>query len=211
MKGSQGRPRKRRFFDSRIFLGIILIAAAIGGTVLVVKAFTQGNYYYVAPKNLLPGEHYNPADWDRTTLSGDDLGDRYVRVGDFPDNAVLARGVPAGELIPYSAIAKSDPDLRRVTVSLSGRLPADIVSGSVVEVWKVNDTGTGAIGGSGSAEDHPVLLASGAIVREITDSKASMTSKAATQVELLVRAANLNQVLAAIGHDARVVLVPEVS
>lgn len=71
-----------------------------------------------------------------------------------PDDLVLVRAVGEGELLARSAVAAADAEpVLRVPLEVDpNRVPPDVVTGSVVDVWVADDAAPATPGGTGPAD-----------------------------------------------------------
>ncbi len=127
--------------------------AIVAGSVLVgtrvLAAADDTVQVWAVSADVAPGETLSEGDLEARRLrfaDGAEL-ERYVEVGaDLPDDLTLSRALGAGELLPRSAIGKTDDD-ETVTVSLAVsplQVPSGVRAGSVVDVYVTGDRDLGA-------------------------------------------------------------------
>lgn len=188
------RLRRPGWRDPRLIVGVLLIAVAVAGTVLLLQAADRTSPVYAARESLVPG----------TVLEAEDLVVVDVRVGDgyldAPEDApwgeVVTRAVGAGELVPAAAVApQEDFDGRPVAVGVGQPLAEGIVPGAVVDVWVTPEDG-------GSSEQVGESLPVSAVDRE-----GGGLVGAAQTVYVVVPADQVGALLDALAGDVTVAVV----
>ena len=123
--------------DTRLLVGVLLVAAAVAIGARVVAAADDTVGVYAATATLPAG----------SDVRADDLRVVRVRLGSgtagylsaaaaLPSRAVLLRTVGAGELVPSSAVGDAAALERRpVSIPVEGASPAGLAPGSLVDVW----------------------------------------------------------------------------
>ena len=147
------RPRRSRWRDPRLVIGIAVIAlcAVLGARLVGGSSDTVAVW---ATRTALPvGRQVDAADLVRRDVRFADQtqADRYLSAdSDLPDGATLARAVGAGELLPRAALAASSTaTVIEVPLSVDTQsVPATVGVGSTVDVWVTPDKGDGASGRS---------------------------------------------------------------
>lgn len=198
----RGRYR-RRWRDPRLVIGLVLILGALGAGTAIVWASMQTEYYYVAGQTLLPGQAVHPEQVELVEINPGAAAEKYYRAGQLPQGQALMRTVGAGELVPRSAFGDNPVARRRLVVNLTMPLPAGIERGDVLNLWQVYQEDGG--------EELPELVhqvASEVILEEIRPPESAYT-RAQNSVEVLVKDADLEAVLQAIGSQALLVAVPQ--
>ena len=130
--------------DPRLWIGTALVA----GSVLVGASLLGGAdddiEVWAAAADLEPGHQVTEDDLAarRVRFSDPQDGDRYVRVGaELPADAVLSRGVGAGELLPATALGPAREGLLEVPIAVPPEeVAATVDVGSVVDVWISHET-----------------------------------------------------------------------
>ncbi|UUT35694.1 SAF domain-containing protein [Microbacterium elymi] len=118
-------PARRRGFwtDARFFLGIVLIAASIGGVWAVVALSRQTTPVYAASHTIVPGQELTADDLTVVDVALGHTVDSYLVPGGALD-AVATRTIEAGELVPRAASAPvSAATVTTVVVRSASRCP----------------------------------------------------------------------------------------
>ena len=144
--------------DARLWIGIAIVAASVVAGARLLSSADDTVPVWATAVDMGAGEPVSEADLEVRRVrfaEGDDL-DRYFRADDeLPADLQLTRGVGAGELLPRAALgAASDSDRLQVSVEVTpGRVPTDVGSGSVVDVFVLDPSGAdaGARRGEGGA------------------------------------------------------------
>ena len=115
---------------------------------------------------------------------------------------IATRPVAAGELLPTAATdAASAADGAVVVATIAGALPGAVEAGAVVDLWAAPSTGAREYG-------PPAMLVAGATVLQVVEEEGMTAGSPARDVELLVPRDELAAVLAALGNDDALSLVP---
>ncbi|MFC6155095.1 CpaB family protein [Kribbella jiaozuonensis] len=135
------RNRKARWKDSRLVLGVLLVAVtALAGAKLLSSA-DDTTTIWAAKHDLKVGVPLTDDDLTtvrvRFTSSSD--AERYLAADANVKGLVVGRAVDEGEFLPKdAAVAKSDQDRTELPLSVAtGRLPSDTAIGDIVDVWVV--------------------------------------------------------------------------
>ncbi|RWZ46401.1 hypothetical protein ELQ90_15240 [Labedella phragmitis] len=202
------RPPKRRRFprsvDVRLLVGIVLVAASIGGVWAVVAAADRSVPVYAAASTIVAGDAVGKDDFVVEQVSLGRAGDLYAAPGSLGDGLVATRTVLAGELMPREALSSSH-DLARapVVVTVAGELAERVTEGREVDVW-TSSTGDGdeAVGAP------PSVLVSGALVMRIVKEESLVAGSSEVSVELSVPDGAVAVLLAATAAGDSLTLVP---
>lgn len=135
------RLRRPGWRDPRLVIGVLLIAVALIGVMLLLRSADRTAPVYAAREALVPGTVLEPDDLVVVDVR---VGDGYAEPGaDEPWGRTVTRTVGAGELLPSAALAApEDYDGRPVAVEVSQPLADGIVPGALVDVWVTPDDGT---------------------------------------------------------------------
>lgn len=206
MPGVQARRlRAPSWRDPRLVVGLLLVLGSVVGVGLLVRSVDDTAPVYVATRTLTAGQR----------LTQDDVAVVRARLGagqqlyltgtrEFPDGAVLVRRVPAGELLPISAIGQRDEvDLRPVTVPLPVQAASGLDPGVLVDVWVAarDDGHTDSFG-------RPRLVAKGAQVVSHSAGSGGLGVPSGTSIQLLLSPPLVPVVIEAVDNSARITLVP---
>jgi hypothetical protein len=169
--------RRRRPFDPRVLVGILLVLGSVAGVVAVVAANDRTVPVYAATEPLVPGTRITA---DAVRVARVRLGsaeERYLAAPLPRDGVVVTRSVAEGELVPLSALgaASSVTDVS-VVVPLTTKPAATVVPGSAVDLWAAAKAAA-----SGEKAPPPHVLVSGAtVVRLATPTGILATDRGAT-------------------------------
>ncbi|WP_353988376.1 hypothetical protein [Ruicaihuangia caeni] len=195
--------RSRSAFDARLLIGIALIAASVGGAMLLGAASDDVRPALAASRTLTPGETVTAADLIERHVRLGDAESRYLVPAELPEGGVIVtRAVDAGELVPVSAIAdRRSTRYGAVVIGVTGRLSGGILPGATVDVWAAQQAGGG---------DHfaPTVIVAAATVVSVEVDSSGMVSGRTTGVELLVPRERLALLLEAMADGDAISLVP---
>ncbi len=199
----RGDRSKRRWFDLRFAVGVVLVVAAVGGVLWVLSSADRSVPVYAARAALSPGDRIHRDDLVEESVRLPADGARYLSAADLPPaGLVVTRVIEAGELVPASAVG-STAGLRvtALVVPVTGQLARSVVPGAVVDVWAAAAAGDGSFGA-------PSVLASSATVVRVLKPDGVIATGTATSAELLVSRSATATVLDAIANSAAISLVP---
>jgi hypothetical protein len=148
------RPRRSRWRDPRLVVGIALVAlCAVLGARFVGGSSSDTVAVWAARRSMPEGRPVGPDNVVRRDVRFADQSDadRYLSAdADLPQGATLGRAVGAGELLPRAALASAGTaTVTEVPLSVDTEaVPATIGVGSVVDVWVTPDKSADALGRS---------------------------------------------------------------
>ncbi|WP_402466648.1 CpaB family protein [Isoptericola aurantiacus] len=203
-------PRLRRptWRDPRLVVGVVLVAVSVALGSWVVSAADRTVGVYVAAGTLTPGE---PVDEGRLRVVDVNLGveaDGYLRAdAGLPADQVALRVVPEGELVAATALGDAAAvDVRSVAVPVSAGISDRLHAGSVVDLWFVPEQSPG----SGADDPEPAPLVAGVVVEDVDAADGGLVVSQQGTLHVLVGDGDLPAVLAALGADGSVAVVPVV-
>ncbi len=199
------RLRRPSWRDPRLLVGLLLVlGATVLGGALVARA-DDTVPVLAAGSTLVRGDTLSGSDLQVVRVRLADLGPAYLPAGTpLPADAVALRGVPAGELVPASAVGSAaELDSRPVALPWQGPPPAGLVRGASVDLWVAEREDT-----SDFAE--PQLLVDAAEVYAVAEGGSGLGQTGGTQVQVMLEPEGVQQLLAALAAEDRIdlVLVP---
>lgn len=198
------RGHRSTWRDPRLTGGLVLIGASVALGSWAVNAAADTQQVYVLSRDVAPGQDLT-ADGVLSLVDAHPGTDAYVRAGQLPESAVAQRSLSAGELLPTSAVgSETSDDLRAVVLKVSSGLPADTGVGDVVDLWALPAARVTAEDARTQAE----VVAEHLIVSTVGQTGESLIGQNTTEVEVLVPADSVAEVLTAVGGDGALVLVP---
>jgi hypothetical protein len=200
------RLRRPSWRDPRLIVGVVLVALAVALGSWAVSSAARTVPVWAADGALTPGDRLT-ADVVRAVdvRLGADTG-RYLRADrPLPQGAVVTRLVDEGELVPGSALGdEADVDLRSVAVPVSGALSERVRKGSTVDVWFVPDVGASR----SDVAPQPRPVVEGVVVAQVDAADGGLVVGSAATLHVLVPTSDLPGLLAALGDDGAVDVVP---
>ena len=203
MSEQKTQPRRRRFFvDPRFLIGLLLVAASVGGVLAIVSTADSTIRVYTARDAISPGDRIDAGDLVEVSVRLD-AADLYLLPGDIPDDGlVVVKAVAEGELVPTSAVGLvAGLRLASVVVTVAGQLPASVGPGSTVDLWAASQQETSSFG-------PPSVIVSGAMVVRQLESDGLVSSGDASSLELLVPRSKIARVLEAIANEDALSVIP---
>ncbi len=202
------RLRKPSWRDGRLVAGVMLVIVATIGGALTLQHLNSSVERLVAVHALVPGQHVSKGDLRVVQVRVPDGDTHYLSSADGLPSGVVLRVVRPGELVPKSAIGDAAKlDRKTVALPVARAQSADLVAGSVVDVWvSRRDTRSNR----SDAFEKPELLIDGATVARVPGRSESglSVSTGEVSVHVLVPDDSVASVLAAVDGGAKVNLVP---
>ncbi len=199
------RVRPPRWLDLRLVLGVLLVLGSVLLGARVVTAADATVPVWSAAGDLAAGTMLTADDLVAVSVRLDDAAASYLSTTTQPAGQVLGRAVSAGELVPRAAL---DPASDLVQLALpvqAGYVPPSLARGQLIDVYAVADPAAGAAQVSGDVS----LVVTAAPVQAVSGRGEGVLSTATTTVQVVVTVAadDAQDVLAAIGGRALVVVV----
>ncbi|PRY68952.1 SAF domain-containing protein [Glaciihabitans tibetensis] len=197
--------RKRTFwFDPRFAIGLVLVAASVGGVVWVVGVNDSSVAVLAARAAIAPGEILLAEDLRTVQVRVESVHDLYVAPDKLPSAGLVAtRAIAAGELLPVSAVGSADAvQLTAVVLHLTSRLPESVSEGARLDIWAARATG------GGDFEAPSVIVSAATVVRLVDDDDALMGSSDGPLVEVLIPRASVAGVLESVANGAALSAIP---
>lgn len=192
--------------DPRLLVGVLLVLGSIVAGALVVSAADETVPVYVAARALGPGERLAVSDLDVAQVRLGERQRRYVSAAAaLPAGRVLVRPVPAGDLVPLSALGEATQvDVRPLSVPVPADGSERIDAGVLVDVWVADrDTERGS-----TAYAAPRQVATAVPVAGRSTRQGALGSSTSTSLQLMLSRSLLPQVIQAVDNGARVTVVP---
>ncbi|MDF2808207.1 MAG: hypothetical protein K0S43_3153 [Cellulosimicrobium sp.] len=208
------RLRRPGWKDPRLLVGIVVVALSVALGSWAVSTASRTVTVYAAGTALTPGTPVTAADVRTVEVRLGTQTERYLLAEDgLPEEAVVLRTVPAGELVPASSLgAAADLAVRPVAVPVTTGLSERIVAGAAVDVWFVPEapaTGAGAEpAGAGEDVPQPEMLVGAVTVAQVDEGDGTLVAGGPVTVHVLVDVDDLPVVLAAVAGDGTIALVP---
>lgn len=194
--------RRRGFWtDVRFFIGVALVVASVCGVWAVIAVSRHSTPVYAAAHTIVRGQPLTAADLTVIDVALGRSADVYLAVGTVPHDAVAARTVAAGELVPRAAAQSARAaDTTTVVVRSTVPVPGALRAGAPVELWAAAQKERGVY-------EVPRILVPDATVAAV-DRDNGMMSDGAASVELVIPRADVADALAAIAGGASLSVVP---
>lgn len=200
------RLRKPSWRDTRLVVGVGLIALATAAGAMVISSFDDSVEVYAASGELVPGQQLTRSDVRTVKVRMDDVGGEYLPADQKLPTGRIVRAVGSGELIPSGAIgAPSKTGVKSITVQTGSASASTLVRGSVVDVWVSKKQG-----GQGAEYSPPERMVERAMVAQVPGAKSgplSVSGGENASVQLLIPDGSIDRVIDAVNTDARITLV----
>jgi hypothetical protein len=195
--------RKRFWFDPRLVIGLVLIAASVAGVLGIVSSADSSVSVLTARDSLAPGDHIDDDDLIATSVRIAGADDLYLLPGDVPDEGlVVTKAVAEGELVPTSAVGLTAGNrFASVVLSVNGQLPGSVQPGATVDLWAARK-------GELSSFGAPSVIVSGATVVRVIEAEGLVASGDVTTLALLVPRTRIARVLEAVANVDALSVVP---
>jgi hypothetical protein len=202
--GDQRRTRRPFFFDPRFAIGLALVIASVVGVYAIVATADKTSQVYAARGPLVAGQQVEVDDLVVRSVRLGAADRMYLASGSLPETgAVVTRSIPAGELIPASAVGSAATgNETSVVLRVKGDIAASVAPGTSVDVW------------SAARTEHdryapPAVLVGGATVVRVIEADSMVAGDDGLSVEVRVPKKKVAAVLEAIANADAISLVPE--
>lgn len=200
--GGRQVSRSRIWVDPRFLVGLGLVVASILGVWWLVTTSSRTTPVYAASETLTPG---TPLDRSSLQVIDARLGSvegGYLGAGAAPPaGIVVTRTIAAGELVPLDALGEASAlGVTTLVVEPAGRLGADIVPGTVVDLWAAAPDGDGY--------GVPEVLVSAATVVRVGEDEGLLSGRGSVALELAVPRSAVATVLSATAAAHLLSVVP---
>ncbi len=195
--------RKRFWFDPRLVIGLVLIAASVAGVFGIVSSADSSVSVLTARDSLAPGDRIDEDDLIATSVRIAGAGELYLLPGDVPDEGlVVTKAVAEGELVPTSAVGlTAGTRFASVVLTVNGQLPGSVQPGATVDLWAARK-------GELSSFGAPSVIVSGATVVRVIEAEGLVASGDVTTLEVLVPRTRIARVLEAVANADALSVVP---
>ena len=197
------RFRRPTWRDPRLLTGLLLVLLSVAGVTAVVTATNRTDPYLAAARDIEVGQDVTGEDLVAVDVRLQDAADLYVPADAAPGPGTVAtQRIPAGQLLPGSALGTADRlDRKPFAVPVDHPLPQDAGAGTRVDVW------VAAQKPSGRGHEPARLLLPAAEIAGVQTEQTALGAGRGTVVHVLVEEDPLEELVDALGNDARVTLV----
>lgn len=197
------RFRRPTWKDPRLLTGLLLVLLSVAGVTAVVAAADRTDPYLAAARDIEVGQAVTAEDVVAVEVRLQDAAALYVPADAAPGpDAVATQRIPQGQLLPGSALGTADRlDRKPVAVPIEHPLPEDAAAGSRVDVW------VAAQKPSGRGHESARLLLPAAEIAAVAAEETALGAGRGTVVHVLVEDGPMEDLVDALGNDARVTLV----
>lgn len=193
--------------DSRLVVGVLLVLVATIGGAAALRHYDHSVEVLQASHPLVPGEQITASDVHAVKVRIDKAGGTYWRAdAPMPKGEVL-REVRGGELVPRSAVGKSDKvQVKAVALPVEATQSTNLIKGSVVDIW-ISAKQQSKVGQE--SYDAPTRIIDRAKVARVPSAGSGFSvASDSGAVHVLVPDDKVADVLAAVHQGAKVDLVP---
>lgn len=197
------RPGRRAFrTDVRFLIGLVLVIVSVFGVWLIVANARRTAPVLQAARTIVQGEPLASADFRVVEVGLGPVGADYLGPEDLAPGLVAARTIPSGELLANAATEEEqDGRTTRVVIRSGTGLPQSLAAGSSAELWAAEP----AAGGDGFQE--PRILVAQVVVAGLPEED-GVLGEQTPSIELVVDRRDVAEVLAAVGEDASLWVLP---
>jgi hypothetical protein len=200
------RLRRPSWRDPRLLVGLFLVLGSVTAGSLVIAAADNTAPVYVAARPLVPGDALNPSNLTVLHAQLDDVQGRYLSARSAPpQDRVVVRPVPAGDLVPISAVGSPEEvELRPVSVPVPQEGSEQVRPGVLVDVWVAARNPQRGVG----AYSAPRRVAAAVQVAGRSTRQGALGSSTTIAAQILLGPDLLPRVIEAVDNEARITLVP---
>lgn len=204
VQAARTRPWRKAnvWVDPRFVLGLMLVLVSIVGVWWLVTTSSRTVPVYAATETLAPGTALDRAKLHVVDIRLGAAESGYLAADTTPTRElIVTRTVAAGELVPVAALdAAASLGITTLVVEPSGRLGADIATGSVVDLWAAAPVADGY--------GVPEVLVAAATVVRASEEEGFLARGGSTALELALPRSSVADVLAAMAADHLLSVVP---
>ncbi|QAY68861.1 hypothetical protein [Xylanimonas protaetiae] len=200
------RLRRPSWRDPRLVVGVVLVALSVALGSWAVSAASRTTPVWAAVGALTPGDVLTADTVRAVDVRLGTGADRYVPADEpLPEGLVVTRVIGDRELVARSALGDAESlDLRSVAVEVDGALSERVRKGAVVDVWFVPEPGVGA----DARTPQPRQVVASVLVEQVADAGTGLVVGSTTTLHVLVPSDQLPVLLAALGDDGTIDVVP---
>lgn len=200
---ASARFRRPTWRDPRLLTGLLLVLLSVAGVTAVVAATNRTDPYLAAARDIEVGQPVTEGDVVAVDVRLQDAAALYVPADAAPGPGTVAtQRIPSGQLLPVSALGTADRlDRKPVAVPVEHTLPDDAGAGSHVDVWVAGQKP------SGRGYESARLLLPAAEIAAVEAEETALGAGRGTVVHVLVEEDPMEELVDALGNDARVTLV----
>ena len=192
---------RRRPFDPRIVIGLVLVLASIGGVVMIVRAADRSVQVYSAAQTLPVGSRVTADDLVAVPARLGSASGRYLTSPPPAAGYIVTRSIGQGELVPMGALGTATSDrIATVVVPVSTAIATSIETGASVDVWAAPKAADRSFG-------PPSVIVGSATVARVVQPTGFVQSGAGTSLELRVPRDDVAAVLQALADEDSVSVV----
>ena len=209
LTGAGGRARRvttPSWRDPRLLIGLALVLGSVVAGARTVAAAQSTTGVYALAGTVGAGSTLSSSDLRVVQVHVDAAtAAAYVGSAEQLDSGwVVLRGLPAGELLPRSALARAgDLTSRSVSLHLDGGVPEGVREGGLVDVWVTWTTQSGT-----DERPQPVQVVEAAEVAAAGVGPGGLSARSGADVSVLVPRGALPDVLQAVATGAVVAVIP---
>lgn len=184
--------------DARLILGLLLVIGSVVGVVVLVVGADHTEPAYVSAEAIPMGARIDASSLTEVRVRVDDADARYLTPGSTTENMTASRFLPAGELIPLSALGDSRlSGLATIVIKPAVPLASAVGPGAHVSVWATPKK-------AGAA---PRVLTANVEVREVDTGQSFLDAGGPGRIELLVPDPDIPLLLASIAAEDSLAVV----
>jgi len=197
------RFRRPSWRDPRLLTGLLLVLLSVAGVAAVVAATNRTEPYLAAVRDIEVGQPVTEEDVVAVDVRLQGAAPLYVPASAAPaPGTVATQRIAEGQLLPGAALATADRlDRKPVGIPIAHPLPDEARPGSRVDVWVADQER------SGRGYEPARLLLPAAKIASVETEQTALGAGRGTVVHVLVEDAPMEELVDALGNDARVTLV----
>jgi hypothetical protein len=206
------RLRRPGWRDTRLLIGLVLVLASVAVGSYVVSRADDRVPVFAAGKPLVPGQPLREGDLVRVEVQLGSQDARYVSATPgLPGDRFVLREVPAGELVPLSAVGGRDQvDVQPLTLSVDAGSASTLQRGARVDVY-VNPVDRRASAGSRSYQGPELALRGVSVVGVAKSSSGLGSSGGDRAIQVMAPTDRIKGIIGDVDAGARITVVPVVA
>ena len=172
---------KKSKIQTRVLIAASLLVASILSSVLISVLSNQKESFWIANRELTPGQHIAASDISKVQVNISAISDNYVPAGVNPIGSIVINRIQRTSLIATQSISSQNEAINSAEVSLTIRaidLPGTVLAGDRISIYLLEDAEAGAF------PSEPELVLSDIYLGSIERKNSNFGSEAAITIAI---------------------------
>jgi len=137
----------KKKIQARILIAAALLIASLLSSVLISVFSNQKNSYWIAERELTPGQQISTSDIARVRVNISAISKIYLSSEINPVGSIVVNRIPKSSLLAFQSISNQTDSINSAEVSLNIRaidLPTNISAGDRISIYLLEDAEPGS-------------------------------------------------------------------